>query len=285
MQVNLIPIFEDNYCYLVHGSKKENCLLVDPADEDIIYDWLQKNPELMVSHVLLTHKHGDHAGGAPGLVERLEEDYKAAGKPTTIEIVIGAGENQSFGTKKVKGVGTFEVNEIKVKHISVPCHTGGHQIYYLEDLNNKEKKNDPSEPKTVYRCVFTGDTLFIGGAGKFFEGTAEQMQKNFDEIRKLPEDTFVFCGHDYALANFQWASAIFPENEALMSRYRWAEEMNKKGICTIPSTVKDEIETNIFMMTGDPALQKKFGVEDEASLMKELREWKDQKKTFESKNE
>ena len=280
MQVIPIPLFEDNYCYLVHGSKKDSCFLVDPADEKAVYDWLQKNSEFKLSHVLLTHKHWDHAGGAAELVKKLEEDYKAAEKPSKIEIVIGAAEGKDYGTKKVEGVGSFDVNEIQVTHISVPCHTIGHQLYYLEDLNNKEKKNDPSEPKTVYRCVFTGDTLFIGGAGKFFEGTAEHMQKNFDEIRKLPEDTFVFCGHEYTLSNFQWASAIYPENEALMKRFKWAEEMKNKGLYTIPSTVKDEIETNIFMMTGDPELQKKFGVSDKVGLMKELREWKDQKKTF-----
>ena len=285
MQVIPIPLFDDNYCYLVHGAKKESSLIVDPADFKTIYDWLQKNSEYTISHILVTHKHWDHAEGVPDLRKKLEEDYQNAGtgKNSKVEIVVGELEKKDYGTINVEATGSFEVNDIRITHIPVPCHTVGHQLYYLEDLNNTSKKNDPEKPKDVMRCVFTGDTLFIGGSGRFFEGNAEQMQGNFDEIRKLPEDTFVFCGHEYTKANYEWATKIYPENESISRRLKWAQQMRDKGLYTIPSTVKDEIDSNIFMMTRDAELQKKFGVSDEVSLMKELRSWKDNKKTFEDK--
>lgn len=282
MKVNPIPLFTDNYCYLIHGSAKDKSFLVDPADEKAVHDWLKKHPEYTISHILVTHRHWDHAQGVPGLAERLKKDYQHSGKNSHIEIVVGAAEKQPYATKNVGSAGSFEVNDIRITHIPVPCHTIGHQLYYLEDLNHLETKNDPQEPKNLYRAVFTGDTLFIGGVGKFFEGGPTEMQKNFDEIRKLPKDTFVFCGHEYTLDNFKWAMGIYPENETVKKRYNWAKEMRAKGFYTVPSTVGDEIESNVFMMTRDQTLQKKFGVTNEIKLMEKLREWKDKKKTFSS---
>lgn len=282
MQVIPIPLFDDNYAYLVHGAKKENSFLVDPADEKVIHQWLQKNSEYTISHILVTHKHWDHAGGVPALVKQLAADYQKSGKNDKIEVVVGAPEEVAYGTKNVKETVSFDVNEIKVTNYWVPCHTRGHQLYFLENVNTKDKQNDPSDTETVNRCVFTGDTLFIGGSGRFFEGEPAEMQKNFDLIRKLPGDTFVFCGHEYTLDNFKWAAGIYPENQAVLDRYKWAQELRSNKKYTIPSTIQKEIETNLFMMTADEKLQKKFQVSSPIELMAKLRDWKNNKKTFDN---
>lgn len=280
MKVTPIPLFSDNYAYLVHGAKKENSLLVDPADEKVIYDWLQKNPEYTISHILVTHKHYDHAEGVPGLTKRLNADYEKAGNNTKVEVVVGAAEKVNYGTMNVEGEGSFSVNEIKVTHTDVPCHTRGHQLYYLESQDHKDEKNDSSNTKSVNRCVFTGDTLFIGGSGRFFEGEASEMVENFKKLRSLPKDTFVFCGHEYTLDNFKWASQIYP-TDAIKKRFEWAQQTRDKGAYTIPSTIEDEIKSNIFMMTDDSELQQKFKVSNPVDLMHHLREWKNNKKVFE----
>lgn len=95
--------------------------------------------------------------------------------------------------------------------LKVPCHTKDHLIYYIE------------HPERHERVIFTGDTLFIGGCGKFFEGNAEDMLLNFQKILSLPEHTFIYCGHDYTIQNLTWALSIEWENEEIYKKLEWAK--------------------------------------------------------------
>jgi len=286
LRVIPIPLYEDNYAYLIHGSKKENSFLVDPADANAIFSFLTSNPEYTISHILLTHKHWDHAGGVPDLLKLMQEHYTQKGYPEyKVEVVSGANDNIPNTTISIPERTSFDVNEIKITAIPTPCHTRGAVCFYLEDINNTDKTNDTTleNVEDCYRCVFTGDTVFIGGCGRFFEGTAEEMLKNFDVFGTLPKDTFVFCGHEYTVSNLEFADNIEWENEAYGKKLIWAQEKRKNGIFTVPSTVGEESEMNIFMRCRTESLQKKLGKSDPVEVMATLREYKNNKMSLKQK--
>ena len=132
---------------------------------------------------------------------------------------------------------------------SSPCHTKGHVLYYLEAKVQKEEKTfgaDNKETAVVNRAVFTGDTIFVGGVGKFFEGNAEQMARNIAWVKTLPPTTAVFCGHDYAEGNFKFALKMEPENPEYLKFYEQLIDNAQNGTHKLPSTVEQECKSNVF---------------------------------------
>jgi len=148
-----------------------------------------------------------------------------------------------------------------MKALKSPCHTIGHTLFYLESItkvDNEYKESISSLESlplfTMNKVIFTGDTIFIGGCGKFFEGTGEDMQKNVDTVKGLPEDTYMFPGHDYTEANLKWAEGIEWENGAYMNLLlKLAERIEKDpkvlGKYFMPTSLKEEKESNIFFRT------------------------------------
>jgi len=144
--------------------------------------------------------------------------------------------------------------------LAVPCHTRGHVAYYLQDEDN--------------RVVFTGDTLFVGGCGRFFEGSAQEMQTAFERVLALPGDTLMYPGHEYTVANLRWAAQVDKDNLHLQAKLAWAEEARRQGTPTVPSTLQAELTYNLFLRAAH--FQALTGTSDPVSCLAELRRWKNE---------
>ncbi|XP_050250990.1 hydroxyacylglutathione hydrolase cytoplasmic isoform X2 [Quercus robur] len=144
------------------------------------------------------------------------------------------------------------------------CHTNGHISYYV----TSKEEEDPA--------VFTGDTLFIAGCGKFFEGTAEQMYQSLCvTLGSLPKPTRVYCGHEYTVKNLQFALTVEPDNVKIQQKLTWAQHQRQAGLATIPSTIEEELETNPFMRVDLPEIQARVGCGSPVEAIQEIRKRKD----------
>ena len=271
-----IRLFSDNYSYFIFGNNLHKCILVDPADHNVVIPFLKNWPDHRVSHLFFTHKHWDHVGDLPALLKGLKELYNS-----DVEVVSGVNDEIKGTTQSISGDDSFKIEEIKVSCIQTPCHTKGAVCFYLESEDSTTKQNDASQLKDdhveCYRGVFTGDTHFVGGCGRFFEGTADQMLKNMDKLAELPKDTFVFPGHEYTASNLQWSMGIEWENEAYEKKLKWVQDRINKGSFGIPSTIGEEFDINIFWRTREPKVQERVGKTDPVEVMRLLREMKDKK--------
>ncbi|KAJ3039710.1 hypothetical protein HDV00_011942 [Rhizophlyctis rosea] len=236
--MKITPIFllpgSDNYGYLVHDTRSNEAVVVDPVEPD------------------KTHHHGDHAGGNAEFVKQVAN------------ITVWGGDDRVQGlTTKVTDGKTFKVGSLDVTPLYTICHTTGSVSYYVVDPETKEK------------AVFTGDTLFIGGCGRFFEGTADQMHNSLINILGgLPKETKVYCGHEYTKSNLKFAQHIEPDNAAVKSKLEWAE----KTQVTVPSTIAEEFTFNPFMRVGEESIQRAVGLQDQVEVMAKLRELKNNSK-------
>lgn len=255
MQILHIPCLEDNYAYLIIDEATKEAAVVDPVEPHSIVRVAQANG-VDLKFVLTTHHHWDHAGGNEKL-KQLVPDIKVYGG--SIDNVQGCTDKVENGDKISLGA------EIKILCLHTPCHTKGHISYYL---TGKEEE-DPA--------VFTGDTLFIGGCGKFFEGTAEQMYHSLCvTLGSLPKPTRVFCGHEYSVKNLLFASIVEPDNVRISQKLSWAQQQRTKELPTIPSTIEEELETNPFMRVDLPEVQEKVGCKSPVEAMREIRKRKDE---------
>ncbi len=221
MKVKIIPCLKDNYSYLIIDDKNNNSCVIDPSEATPIIEYLEKN-NIKLDFILNTHHHYDHVGGN----KELKEKYgaKVVGyiddKKRIPEIDITIKNNQIWKEKK------FEA-----KAVHIPGHTSGHICFYFFNEKN----------------IFTGDTLFSLGCGRIFEGTYSQMFKSLNFFKKLPLDTNIYCGHEYTLKNSDFCLKYDPDNQNLKNKIKIIKEKLKQNLPTIPSTVKDEIECNIFL--------------------------------------
>jgi len=221
MKVKIIPCLKDNYSYLIIDDKSNKSCVIDPSEATPIIEYLEKN-NIKLDFILNTHHHYDHVGGN----KELKEKYSAKvvgyidDQKRIPEIDITVKDNQIWKEKKF---------EAKVVHI--PGHTSGHICFYFFNEKN----------------IFTGDTLFSLGCGKIFEGTYSQMFKSLNFFKKIPTETNVYCGHEYTLKNSDFCIRHDPNNQNLKNKIDKIKEKLKKNLPTIPSTIKDEIECNIFL--------------------------------------
>lgn len=227
MDVRPIPAFDDNYIWLLTRPDHDGCAVVDPGDEDPVIERLEAEGRHLDT-ILITHKHGDHVGGVRGLKARWPDAvvYGPAGEPIkTLERRLAGGDRVSLD-----GLGVdFEV-------LDVPGHTEGHIAYYGGG------------------ALFCGDTLFAAGCGRVFSGTFEQLSASLQRIAALPAETRVYCAHEYTLANLGFAAWVEPDSAALAARTLRAERLRESGEPTVPSTLADELATNPFMRTREPAV-------------------------------
>ncbi|KAJ4753804.1 hypothetical protein LUZ62_088209 [Rhynchospora pubera] len=254
MKIIPIPCLEDNYAYLIVDEATKEAAAVDPVEPEKI---IQAATEIgaSVNAVLTTHHHWDHAGG----------NEKMSLLIPGIKVYGGSVDNVKGCTDKVENGDKLSIgNEINILCLHTPCHTKGHISYYVTGKDGE----DPA--------VFTGDTLFVAGCGKFFEGTAEQMHQSLCvTLGSLPKPTRVYCGHEYTVKNLQFALTVEPENEKTKQKLSWAQEQRHKGEPTIPSTIEGEFETNPFMRVDLPELQAKVGATSPVQAIGEVRKRKD----------
>eukprot|EP01084_Bolivina_argentea_P108818 194496_1 len=234
-----LPTSEDNYAHFLIDTNSNKCMLTDPpstpaAIQVILNQWKQlqqKNDKLQLIAVLTTHHHWDHAGGI-GAIKKEFKNIKVYGSKIDNQKL--KGTNNEF-TDEVSQGDILQLGNTKIKIIEVPCHTQGHLLYYVTDKDGN------------YSSCFTGDTLFKGGVGRFFEGTGAQMLSNFNKIRNLPKDCKLYNGHEYTKGNFDFGCFIEAKNEK-MKQFHQIAVQKKYDLCN-PTTVQDEIETNVFMRT------------------------------------
>ena len=221
MKVKIIPCLKDNYSYLIIDDKNNKSCVIDPSEAPPIIEYLEKN-NIKLDFILNTHHHYDHVGGNKELKERY--GAKVVGyiydKKRIPEIDITVKNNQIWKEQKF---------EAKVVHI--PGHTSGHICFYFFNEKN----------------IFTGDTLFSLGCGRIFEGTYSQMFTSLNFFKNLPPDTNIYCGHEYTLKNSDFCLKYEPNNQNLKNKIKKIKEKLKQNLPTIPSTIKDEIECNIFL--------------------------------------
>lgn len=224
MNLTSIPAFQDNYIWVL-SEDDGRCLIVDPGEAAPVLKALEENHWQPVA-ILLTHHHNDHVGG----VEELSRKFPNI-------VVYGPAETQHKGATKIVGEGDrlqLLGQEFSVFH--TPGHTLGHICYF-------------SEP-----YLFCGDTMFSGGCGRLFEGTADQMFASFCKINALPDDTLICCAHEYTSGNIKFALSLLPEDPDLNEYYRKVNELRAKNQKTLPTTLKIERRINVFLRTQDTDL-------------------------------
>jgi len=259
MKITLVPVNDDNYAYLIIDEKTNICAVVDVGEAKKVQEAIKTiNSNLKVECVLTTHHHWDHAGGNNDM-KQLYPDLKIYGGDERVE-----GINKIVKNGDVIKIG----DNLQVLVHFTPCHTKGHVLYELVDLSEKQA-----------RAIFTGDTLFIGGCGRFFEGTPDQMNYALNKvIKSLPNDTLVYCGHEYTEKNLKFALTVEPENKDLLNKYEWAKKQRDQKLPTVPSTVAEEFTYNPFMRVDEPTVRTGLGLpltSDSDFVMGELRKTKD----------
>ncbi|XP_077239261.1 metallo-hydrolase/oxidoreductase superfamily protein [Tasmannia lanceolata] len=254
MKVLHVPCVEDNYAYLIIDEDSREAVAVDPVEPEKILKVAEENGADL-KMVLTTHHHWDHAGGN-NKIKQLVPGIKVFG---------GSLDNVEGCTDKLENGDKFSLGkDVNILSLHTPCHTKGHISYYV----TSKAGEDPT--------VFTGDTLFVAGCGKFFEGTAEQMYQSLCvTLGSLPKPTRVYCGHEYTEKNLRFALTVEPENEKIKQKLSWAQNQRQKNLPTIPSTIEEEWETNPFMRVDLPELQARVGCNSPVEALRELRKLKD----------
>lgn len=230
MAIIPVPQLSDNYAYLVVDDASNECGVVDCAEADKVLAEVSRRGLKLIA-VLPTHWHFDHVGGNEDLVRAIPglRVYGARGEHGRIPAQ----------TVEVDDGGTVEVGALKGRVIGIPAHTNGHIAYHFPQLD----------------AVFTGDTLFIAGCGRVFEGRAQTMVESLAKLSALPDSTQVYCGHEYTEKNLRFALTLEPNNQALKQKYEWTRKLRAEGKYTIPSTIGDEKRFNPFLRTDSPELR------------------------------
>ena len=196
--------------------------------------------------------------GKEGIVHREEciaQSRAISHGPGVEHFIVVAADTRQLGIGNL--IETIGFGEQEISVLSVPCHTRGH-VAYLSEGN-----------------LFSGDTLFVAGCGRFFEGEASEMDQALNSVfASLPKSTRVFCGHEYTVANLRFAASVEPDNEAVAAKLEWAVAQEEEGVSTVPSTIHEELETNPFMRVRLAEMQTRLGASDAVEAMRILRERK-----------
>ena len=235
MNLIALPALTDNYIWMLHNGV--DAIVIDPGDSAPVLaalDLLQ----LKLAAILLTHHHDDHIGGVPALLPCLQ----GAVYGPALE-VIPEPCTRVRGGQSVNALGLdFDV-------IDVPGHTSGHIAYFHRPQAGAAAGADTDAP-----VLFCGDTLFIGGCGRLFEGTSAQMHQSLQALAVLPGDTRVCCAHEYTLSNLKFARAVEPENAELARYSSLCEQKRAADLPTVPGNMATELAINPFLRCGTPAV-------------------------------
>jgi len=251
LNISAIPAFSDNYIWLLTAGGNA-CAVVDPGQAGPVLEVLQKK-ELDLRYILLTHHHPDHIGGVPTLLE----NYQA-------KVFAPADERINFEHRACREGDQILLPDINTEFriLEIPAHTRSHIAFYGKSV------------------LFSGDTLFSVGCGRFFEGSPADMQASLDKLAALPAKTMNYCGHEYTQSNCAFALQVEPDNLALQARAEEVARLRKEGKITLPSTLGDELATNPFLRTRESSVveaARKIDPRASAgtSTMAVIRAWKD----------
>ncbi|MCG6365552.1 hydroxyacylglutathione hydrolase [Vibrio fluvialis] len=250
LHIKSIPAFNDNYIWLIQNSDRR-CAVVDPGDATPVLDYLSQH-ELTLEAILITHHHNDHIGGVPELVRQYPN----------VDVVGPSQEPIPTLTHRVDAGDQIELFDERFMVLGLPGHTLGH-IGYVGDGK-----------------LFCGDVLFSAGCGRVFEGTMEQMFTSLSKLVALPEETKVYCAHEYTASNVAFAMAVEPDNEQLQIYRDEVIRLRGQGHSTLPSTLRREKWVNPFLRTQEPSIMKSVANRteqtDALSIFTALREWKNE---------
>lgn len=216
-----IPARSDNYLYLLHSEATGETAAIDPSDAAPIQMQLHRQ-NWQLTHIFNTHHHGDHTGGNRAL--RAETNCEILGFEPDAERIPGI-------TRKLTEGEHFRWGDTDWQVLFLPGHTLGHIAYYLP------------QP----RWLFCGDVLFLMGCGRLFEGTPEQAYHSLQQIKQLPDDTLIFCAHEYTQTNGEFALSVDPDNAALRERMAQVRALRAEGTPTVPAPLREEKATNPFL--------------------------------------
>lgn len=224
MNLNSIPAFQDNYIWVL-SNDLGHCVIVDPGEAAPVLKAIEEN-QWQPQAILLTHHHHDHVGGVKELRQRFPD-----------VVVYGPQETQDKGaTQCVIEGDKLTLLDYEFSVFATPGHTLGHVSYY------------------TIPYLFCGDTLFSGGCGRLFEGTADQMYQSFQKINALPPETVICCAHEYTLTNMKFAQHILPGDPAIEDYLNKVKQLRTKSQTTLPVTLENERRINVFLRTEDPDL-------------------------------
>ena len=252
LDISIIRCLSDNYSYLIRDKKTNLVGVVDPSEFNPVDLEISKNYKKL-DFILNTHHHHDHVGGNIDLKKKYNSKIICS----------------SYDEKRIPGVDIkksdgdqFSLGETDFKIIHIPGHTLGHIAFYSQKTN----------------VVFTGDTLFSLGCGRIFEGTFEQMFESLEKIKNLPKNTMMYCGHEYTKKNGQFCISIDGKNGKLQDRIKNVDNKTQKNLPTIPITLGEELETNIFLRCEDKKIKNKLKMNNASKLevFTKLRNLKDQ---------
>ncbi len=219
LEIIPIPALKDNYIWLVINQENGHVAIVDPSQAEPVLDYIHEH-NLTPAAILITHHHWDHVGGIPDITASH-----------AIPVYTPKNEKVAGSTKPIAegDVVTIPELNLELKILDVPGHTAGAVAYYNNDF------------------VFSGDTLFTGGCGRMFEGTAPQMYHSLNKFKVLADKTLLYCGHEYTEANLRFALSVEPDNIDLQKRLDEVQQRRQQNKVTVPASLELEKQTNPFL--------------------------------------
>jgi hydroxyacylglutathione hydrolase len=234
LSIHMFPCLADNYGYLLHDLGSGATAAVDTPDAGEILAQLDAK-RWRLTHILNTHHHADHAGGNLALKQKtgctIVGPRADAARIPGIDVAVGEGDVVELGAHRATVFDT-------------PGHTRGHIVYYFADAH----------------AAFVGDTLFAMGCGRLFEGTPVQMWSSLGKILSWPDDTRIYCAHEYTQSNARFALTVEPQNPALRARADAVAKLRAAGKPTVPSTLGEEKATNPFLRAASKDLRATIGL-------------------------
>ncbi len=224
--ITIIPVLKDNYSYVLTTGDGVTAV-IDPGEAAPVIDYLDKH-NLSCAYILNTHHHGDHIAGN----QAIKDAFGAT-------LIAPDAEKDKIGgvDRPVKDGERLRIGDEDIHVIATPGHTSGHVVFYLPRSN----------------ILFSGDTLFSMGCGRLFEGTPDEMWRSLEALMALPDETQIYCGHEYTLSNAAFCRTIEPDNPALLARIQQAEACRAENKPTIPVSLATEKATNIFLRARNAA--------------------------------
>lgn len=251
VEILSIPVLNDNYVHLLHDPASGATACIDPAVAGPVIQ-AAKARGWTISHILITHPHGDHTDGVADIVAAFGAEVY--GSKADQAIIPQCGHGVAQGDRILVG-------DLRVDVLEVPGHTAHHVAYYVE----------------AAAALFPGDTLFSLGCGRLLGGTAAQMWGSLKKLRALPGQTRVYCAHEYTNANADFALSVDPDNMDLQDRADAVLRMRQQGLPSVPSTLEEELKCNPFLRCDRPEFKAIVGMSDRdaVDVFAEIRQRKD----------
>jgi hydroxyacylglutathione hydrolase len=243
-RVEVIPVLSDNYTFLLWSADTLEAAVVDPGEAEPVVAAIE-DKGLRLTHILCTHHHWDHVAGVEALAARWPHLRVVASRVDAPRVegvtdVIDPGD-------------AVTVCGLRGVTLDVSCHTRGHIAFLFGD------------------ALFCGDSLFLAGCGRFFEGDAADMLRALRRVAALPDETRLYCGHEYSLANLAFACAVAPRNADAAAKLAWATQQRALGLPTIPSTLGEERAYNPFLRWDQPEIQAATAAQAPVEVLAQVR--------------